>query len=61
MLGTADYIHKCGFQKAVVGLSGGIDSAVTCAIATAALAKKCSWYSHALYTFITGSIADAQP
>jgi len=36
-LGTRDYVRKCGFDKAVVGLSGGIDSAVTAAIAVAAL------------------------
>ena len=30
-------MRKCGFSKAVVGLSGGIDSAVTCALAAAAL------------------------
>jgi NAD+ synthase (glutamine-hydrolysing) len=37
VLGTRDYIHKCGFERAIVGLSGGIDSAVTVAIAAAAL------------------------
>ncbi|MFH1550673.1 MAG: NAD(+) synthase, partial [Planctomycetota bacterium] len=36
-LGLGDYLHKCGFAKAVVGLSGGIDSAVTAAIAVRAL------------------------
>ncbi len=35
--GTRDYVHKCGFQKVVVGLSGGIDSALVAAIATDAL------------------------
>src|SRR5215475_13294931 len=35
--GTRDYVHKCGFKKVVVGLSGGIDSAVVAAIAVAAL------------------------
>ena len=29
VLGTRDYMHKCGFQKAIIGLSGGIDSALT--------------------------------
>ncbi|SRR5579875_154801 len=33
ILGTSDYMRKCGFKKVVIGLSGGIDSAVTCAIA----------------------------
>jgi NAD+ synthetase len=37
VLGTRDYLHKCGFRKAVVGLSGGIDSAVVCAIAAKAV------------------------
>lgn len=35
--GTRDYLHKSGFRSAVVGLSGGIDSAVVAAIAAAAL------------------------
>ena len=39
-LGTRDYMHKCGFKKAVVGLSGGIDSAVVCAIASAAIGRE---------------------
>lgn len=37
VLGTRDYVHKCGFRDVVLGLSGGIDSAVTCAIAVEAL------------------------
>lgn len=37
VLGVKDYSRKCGFTKAVVGLSGGIDSALVVAIATAAL------------------------
>ena len=36
-LGLADYARKCGFRKAVLGLSGGVDSALTAAIAAAAL------------------------
>ena len=36
-LGTRDYVRKCGFTSAVLGLSGGIDSAVTAAIAADAL------------------------
>jgi NAD+ synthase (glutamine-hydrolysing) len=36
-LGIRDYMYKCHFSKAVVGLSGGIDSAVTCALAAFAL------------------------
>src|SRR5579859_2052704 len=38
--GTRDYVHKCGFKKVLVGLSGGIDSAVVAAIATDALGKE---------------------
>ena len=37
VLGVRDYTRKCGFQKVVLGLSGGIDSAVTAAIAAAAV------------------------
>ena len=37
VLGTRDYIQKCAFQKAIVGLSGGIDSALTAAIAAEAV------------------------
>ncbi|ADV83330.1 NAD+ synthase [Terriglobus saanensis] len=37
VLGTRDYVRKCGFKKAIVGLSGGIDSAVVAAIAVDAL------------------------
>lgn len=37
VLGLRDYMRKCGFAKAVIGLSGGIDSAVTSALAAAAV------------------------
>jgi NAD+ synthase/NAD+ synthase (glutamine-hydrolysing) len=37
VLGTRDYVRKCGFSQVIVGLSGGIDSALTAAIATDAL------------------------
>jgi NAD+ synthase/NAD+ synthase (glutamine-hydrolysing) len=37
VLGTRDYVRKCGFRQVVIGLSGGIDSALTAAIATAAV------------------------
>src|SRR5579859_1815871 len=36
VLGTRDYMHKCGFKKAIIGLSGGIDSALTAVIAAEA-------------------------
>ena len=37
VLGTRDYIHKCGFRKVLIGLSGGIDSSLTAAIAVDAV------------------------
>jgi NAD+ synthase (glutamine-hydrolysing) len=37
LTGTADYVRKCGFKKVLVGLSGGVDSAVVAAIAVDAL------------------------
>ena len=37
VLGVRDYIRKCGFQKVVLGLSGGIDSALVAAIAAEAI------------------------
>ncbi|MBW4432509.1 MAG: NAD+ synthase [Pelatocladus maniniholoensis HA4357-MV3] len=40
VLGVRDYVRKCGFNKVVLGLSGGIDSSVVAAIATAALGKE---------------------
>jgi NAD+ synthase (glutamine-hydrolysing) len=61
VLGLKDYRRKCGFKKVVLGLSGGIDSAVTAALAVEALGKTNvlgvsmpSPYSS------RGSIADAQ-
>lgn len=39
VLGLKDYVAKCGFSKVVLGLSGGIDSALVAAIACAALGK----------------------
>lgn len=40
ILGIKDYMYKCNFQKAVIGISGGIDSAVTCCLAVEALGNK---------------------
>jgi NAD+ synthase (glutamine-hydrolysing) len=37
VLGTRDYVRKCGFRKAIIALSGGIDSALVAVIATEAL------------------------
>jgi NAD+ synthase (glutamine-hydrolysing) len=40
VLGLRDYLGKCGFSRAVVGLSGGVDSAVTCCLACQALGRE---------------------
>jgi NAD+ synthase (glutamine-hydrolysing) len=40
VLGTRDYVRKCGFRKVLIGLSGGIDSALTAAIAVDAIGKE---------------------
>ncbi|OGR28044.1 MAG: NAD+ synthase [Desulfobacca sp. RBG_16_60_12] len=40
VLGLKDYLGKCGFTQAVVGLSGGVDSAVTCCLAAQALGRE---------------------
>jgi NAD+ synthetase len=37
VMGTRDYVRKCGFERVVIGLSGGIDSALTACIAVRAL------------------------
>ncbi|BAQ64157.1 NAD+ synthase [Geminocystis sp. NIES-3709] len=39
VLGVKDYARKCGFTKAILGLSGGIDSALVATIAVSALGK----------------------
>ena len=40
VMGIRDYVGKCGFSRVVLGLSGGIDSAVTCCLATEAVGSK---------------------
>ncbi len=40
VLGLRDYLHKCGFASAILGLSGGIDSALTACLAVAALGRE---------------------
>jgi len=40
VLGLRDYVHKCGFERVVVGLSGGIDSAVVAVLAQRALGSE---------------------
>lgn len=40
VLGTRDYVRKCGFQRVIIGLSGGIDSSLTAVLAVDALGKE---------------------
>lgn len=40
VVGTRDYIRKCGFERVIIGLSGGIDSSLTAAIAVDAVGKE---------------------
>jgi NAD+ synthase (glutamine-hydrolysing) len=40
IVGTRDYVRKCGFRQVLVGLSGGIDSAIVACIAVAAVGKE---------------------
>src|SRR6266446_4656361 len=40
VLGTRDYIRKCGFQRVLIGLSGGIDSSLTAVIAADAVGRE---------------------
>jgi NAD+ synthetase len=40
VLGLRDYVQKCGFKSVVLGLSGGVDSAVTACLAVAALGRE---------------------
>ncbi|HWB53789.1 MAG TPA: NAD+ synthase [Tepidisphaeraceae bacterium] len=40
LVGLRDYVQKCGFKSVVLGLSGGIDSALTAALAVAAIGKE---------------------
>lgn len=40
VLGTRDYVRKCGFERVIIGLSGGIDSALTAVIAVDAIGRE---------------------
>jgi NAD+ synthase/NAD+ synthase (glutamine-hydrolysing) len=40
VLGTRDYIRKCGFSKVLIGLSGGIDSSLTALVAVDAVGRE---------------------
>jgi NAD+ synthetase len=57
---VADYLGKCGFRSAVIGLSGGIDSALTATIAAAALGPE-NVVGVTMPTFFSseGSVADS--
>lgn len=61
VLGTRDYVRKTGFQRAIIGLSGGIDSSLTAAIAVDALgAENVLGVSMPSGYSSTGSKTDAQ-
>jgi NAD+ synthetase len=61
VLGLRDYIHKCGFTSVVLGLSGGIDSALTACLAVAALgAENVRGVSLPSQFSSQGSLEDAQ-
>jgi NAD+ synthetase len=60
-LGTADYARKCGFRSAVVGLSGGIDSALVAVIAARALGPENVWGISMPSAYSSrGSLSDAK-
>jgi NAD+ synthase (glutamine-hydrolysing) len=61
VLGTRDYLSKCGFKKAIVALSGGIDSALVAAIAVEALgAENVRGIGMPSEFSSTGSVTDAE-
>ncbi len=61
VLGIRDYFRKCGFRQALVGLSGGIDSALVCCLAVDALGAENVWGIGMPSPFSSpGSIDDAQ-
>ncbi|OIO07427.1 MAG: NAD+ synthase [Elusimicrobia bacterium CG1_02_63_36] len=60
VLGIRDYAGKCGFKDALIGLSGGIDSAVTCVLAADALgAEHVTGVAMPSMYSSPGSVADA--
>ncbi len=61
ILGLKDYFRKCGFTRAILGLSGGVDSAVTCCLAAEALGREnvLGVIMPSLYSS-PGSISDSQ-
>jgi NAD+ synthase (glutamine-hydrolysing) len=61
VLGTRDYVRKCGFQKAILGLSGGIDSALVAVIAVEALgAENVQGIGMPSEFSSSGSVSDAE-
>ncbi len=61
VVGVRDYVHKCGFSKAIIGLSGGIDSALVAAIAVEALgAENVQGVGMPSEFSSTGSVGDAE-
>ena len=59
--GLRDYVHKNGFEKVVIGLSGGIDSALSAAIAADALGPESVWGVAMPTRFSSeGSVLDAR-
>jgi NAD+ synthase (glutamine-hydrolysing) len=61
VLGVRDYVRKCGFSKVVIGLSGGIDSALVAAIAVEALgAENVQGVGMPSEFSSTGSVSDAE-
>jgi len=60
-LGIRDYVHKCNFKSVVLGLSGGIDSALTAVLAVEALgADQVMGVSLPARYSSTGSLSDAE-
>lgn len=60
-LGIRDYVHKCGFQSVMLGLSGGIDSALIAVLAADALGAANVWgISLPARYSSTGSLTDAE-
>jgi NAD+ synthetase len=60
-LGIRDYVHKCGFKSVILGLSGGIDSALIAVIAADALGAENVWgVSLPARYSSSGSLTDAE-
>ncbi len=61
ILGVSDYARKCGFSKAIIGLSGGVDSALTASLAAQALGSGNVWGIALPSRYSSeGSVADAE-